>query len=532
MKISTVFTLLTATVAVTLAKSSLASAGEYDWVVTQDWSPAYEKKFSEFVSTMGSSNCGSLTACLKSPAANPYYHRKTPQGRPFPADCADLPYALRMYFAWMEGLTFDYVSQIAQADPARESNGDIRYTKFGNKPKAFRRFTKGKTYNAYQEYLTLRDAVSTAQYRMHYSFISDFYPSKIDRTSILPGTIVYDPAGHAGIVYRIENDGRIRLMDAHPDNSVTRVTYDEKFVRSRPAHGAGLRRWRTDLSEQPTAQLADFSTEQFNSGYTLANENVSYYDWVRARLGGGTITFKPVEEFRNQMLEICSAIQDRSRSVEAALQSGLQDKSHPTRLPANIYGTVGEWEQYSSPSRDARLKVSFNELRKSTERYITLYEQRSPRVDYTPKASRYSRSCAAGDGRCFLVSELQTAYAEIANKTECGVEYKKSDRSVQRLKYFDIQSRLFALSFDPYHCVELRWGASAPNEIASCPDDAFKKQWYSAEQNLRNQLERTYDLKMDLDVDQTGRTLGVRTAADVDVWGFLYRLHPENPENH
>ncbi|MEQ1672358.1 MAG: hypothetical protein ABL893_16010, partial [Hyphomicrobium sp.] len=216
--------------AILMCAGSVAGAGEYDWVVTKDWSPSYEKKFSDFVATMGNSNCGSLTACLKSPAANPFYYQRTPQGRPFQADCADLPYALRMYFSWMEGLSFNYVSDVQQADPNNEINGDIRYTKFGNKPKAYRNFVKGQTYDAYRELNNMRDSVSTAQYRMHYDFISDFYPSKIDQGNIIPGVIVYDPAGHAGIVYRVESDGRIRIMDAHPDNSVTRITYDEKFI--------------------------------------------------------------------------------------------------------------------------------------------------------------------------------------------------------------------------------------------------------------------------------------------------------------
>ena len=48
-------------------------------------------------------------------------------------------------------------------------------------------------------------------------------------------------------------------------------------------------------------------------------------------------------------------------------------------------------------------------------------------------------------------------------------------------------ARLFAMSFDPYHCVELRWGAAAGSpELATCPDDPARRGWYRAEQRLRN----------------------------------------------
>jgi hypothetical protein len=49
------------------------------------------------------------------------------------------------------------------------------------------------------------------------------------------------------------------------------------------------------------------------------------------------------------------------------------------------------------------------------------------------------------------------------------------------------------MSFDPYHCPELRWGAPAGSpERASCPDGAGKLKWYADEQRLRNRIDREY----------------------------------------
>src|SRR5690606_18329321 len=69
------------------------------------------------------------------------------------------------------------------------------------------------------------------------------------------------------------------------------------------------------------------------------------------------------------------------------------------------------------------------------------------------------------------------------------------------LDFDAMADRLFAMSFDPYHCIERRWGASGA-ELASCPDGADKTRWYEAEQRLRNQIDRTYDTPMNFTVAQ------------------------------
>src|SRR5476651_1365754 len=44
--------------------------------------------------------------------------------------------------------------------------------------------------------------------------------------------------------WKVEPDGRLRYIDAHPDNSLTRGTYDLRFVRASPGMGAGFKNWR------------------------------------------------------------------------------------------------------------------------------------------------------------------------------------------------------------------------------------------------------------------------------------------------
>jgi hypothetical protein len=57
------------------------------------------------------------------------------------------------------------------------------------------------------------------------------------------------------------------------------------------------------------------------------------------------------------------------------------------------------------------------------------------------------------------------------------------------------------MSFDPYQCIERRWGARE-DELAACSDDESKAHWYKAEQRLRNQIDRTYDVRMGFSLAQ------------------------------
>jgi hypothetical protein len=87
------------------------------------------------------------------------------------------------------------------------------------------------------------------------------------------------------------------------------------------------------------------------------------------------------------------------------------------------------------------------------------------------------------------------------------------------MSFDDMMHRLFKISFDPYHCVELRWGAEG-DERRSCPDNKTKLKWYAAEQRLRNQPDRTYDLQMGFDIDELNHHVkgtGINDPPPVDI---------------
>ncbi len=190
-------------------------------------------------------------------------------------------------------------------------------------------------------------------------------------------------------------------------------------------------------------------------------------------------------------------------------------KPHPGILPPNIFGTYGEWEEYSTPSRDARLKVSFIELRRNIQHLYEDAKAGAPGVTY--------------DGND-LAGDLFAAFEE--EKDACTFTYWRSDTTRMRLNLAHAMERLWDISFDPYHCPERRWGADG-TELETCTDGKTKEQWYNAQRFLRYQAERTYDVRMDFTLDQlkppmvaSAREggLGVEAPADADIRAYLLGL--------
>jgi hypothetical protein len=499
-------------------------------IVSDQWRAADERGFGEFITAIGDSGCRTVDACLHDPA-NPF-RASDPPGVRFIADCADLPYFLRFYYAWKRGLPFSYVRAVSPRGRAR----DIRYSLTGNRVEARRDVLTGA--NALAVLRSLRDDISSATYRIHPDLQTpqnDLYSPAVTTRAIRPGTVIYDPNGHLAVVYRVMRDGRIRYIDAHPDNSLTRGFYDLRFVRARPGMGAGFKNWRPlhllgarrqagvyiggHVALAANADIADFSLTQFygtgprpadsdwKSGRFLLNgRQVSYHDYVRAMMAGGALRFDPLAEVRDMVASNCADLGYRADAVNLALVAGLQNRPQPPRLPPNIYGTEGAWETYSTPSRDARLKTAFKELRDAVERFMALWRAHDARLNYRGTD---------------LAADMLAVYARGA--AACTIGYVRSDGSPVRLGYEEARRRLFRMSFDPYQCVERRWGAEG-RELASCPDTGLKRRWYEAEQGLRNQIDRSYEAQMDFTLtalEAGGPGTGPASPPDIDTRGWL-----------
>lgn len=516
--------------------TSVATPVGYQWRVTKlSWTASDERAYSEFVRALGMSDCGDMDSCLKS-SAN-IYRASDPKGMRFYADCADLPYLLRAYFAWKNGLPFSYASGVA----AVGKSNDLRYSRYGNYVYArtdIRPPAEGVWPNARYVFSNLNNFISSAMFRFapdqKRGQVPDFYPVKLAPGSIRPGTVIYDPNGHVAVVYDVDDEGRIRFIDSHPDNSVTRGNYGRRFVRASAPMGAGFKNWRPlvlvgasqgkdgsyiggVVKPAENAELADWSDEQFfgtekskswsAARFVYNGQVIDYYDYVRRAVAGHDIVYDPLNETRSMVRGLCDDLRYRVEAVDIAVRAGLHQRTQPVRLPENIYGTTGDWETYSTPSRDARLKVSFKELRDQVVKFVELAAVGDPHIAY------------AGND---LLGDLAKAHDEEA--ALCDVTYLASDGSERRLSFDEARQRLFSMSFDPYHCPERRWGATSNDELATCPDNALKQQWYEAEQRLRNQTDRAYDATMGFSLSDLRLGLpgsGWDTPPDINVTAAL-----------
>jgi len=535
--------------------AGVASAKSSDWRITQPaWTEYHEQQFGDFVAQIGraveSRRCGTMAECLQS-SANPYYSTD-PAGINYFSDCADLPYYLRFYFAWKNGLPFSFATSLREnpvpVDPEStdSQSNDIRYSKNGNY--AVNRWDmvarKGKFPNAVNILNQgLIDSISSGTFRMlgdtTQGTYTDFYPVKLQRGSVRPGTAIYDPNGHVAIIYKINEEGRIFYIDSHPDNSITSGLYTSKFMRSNPRQGAGFKNFRPlelvgatmdssgayvggSIVAKTNLELPNYSLEQYygnqpdSSGdwrqgqFVLNGQKVSYFDYVQLRLTNGELHIDPLLDMKLMVQDICVALKDRVAAVDAARTSGVYLKSHPDRLPDNIYGTSGEWEDYATSSRDARLKTSFVDLLTFAKKSMDQYR-------------RGDRTLKYNGGN--LAKDLFAVYAKEA--MACKFSYVISNGQTLVMNLEAARQRLYSMSFDPYHCVELRWGARLPQELTACPDGSNKKQWYNQEQWLRNQTERRYDVKMNYSLDQLRGPMpgvGVANPPDVDIVGYLKGL--------
>lgn len=502
-----------------IAVEAASAQASTSWrIATTSWSQDDEKAFSGFVQAIGESGCETPNDCINS-NANPL---RGPDERAvdFNADCADLIYMLRAYFAWKRDLPFTYTTGVVSggAGPARLSSK-------GNRASGRRTIRNGD--NALGVLDAVRDGTSSAMLRIGPGTDdnppSDFYPVKLQRGSVRPGSVIYDTNGHVAIIFKVGDDGRIHYMDAHPDFTLSRSVYGAQFGRDFPELGAGIKNFRPfqiingQAAMASNDQIADYSTEQFfgtepnnrewrQARFRHEGVDTGFYEYIRLKLAKGTLTFDPVTELSETLHTLCNDLYDRQRFVERAIDEGLDRRSHPSRLPENIYGSDNEtWEVYSTPSRDARLKAAFAAMRGDMARLIKRFNDRDPRIQY------YGLD---------LQGDLLRAYDRQAQI--CTVVYRNSQGKVVTLRLPEIKTRLFAMSFDPYDCVERRWGAHDAAELATCANTAEKDRWYAALQGLRHQIDRDYSARTDFSLRELeAEKPGPATAPDIDVASLI-----------
>lgn len=536
------------------SSSNWPSSGAW-YLRKTEWTQQDEEGFSNFVQAIGSSGCRTVESCIRNPA-NPYRNSDPSSDiYKFWSDCADWPYFLRAYYAWKNDLPFVYTAEVEPLPLTDEQRSQIkvgrikeqndeRYSLNGNKPS--RRVVAPSMKTGMANFFRVQDGmqntVNTATLRIDpRTNYGDLYVPAVRPGSIRPGTAVYDSSGHVGVVYDVTADGQVMVFDAQMDKvhvSRRRPYSSDFYKRSRTAHGAWFQNFRPVVVDGAefdavsgtyvggrarlltNAEIGDFSLEMF--GTTTSNGRTAYdmdgkvttsfQDFLRRRMSHRDLQIDVLNEFQIKLQTICDDFESRVNLVQGATTDGVAGKPHASRLPDTIYGGSGEWDLYSTPGGDVRRRDSVRMALQGAKELMEKVQAGDPEYIYNG-------------------SDLKADLINVArrNMQSCTISYANSQGEPIQLNLDQMLKRLPYMSFSPWHCIELRWGATSKSELASCPDirDTNKMRWYRAQQSLRNLPSRDTQMFTGYSLDELEKKGPKIAPTKIENFNLIERLENE-----
>jgi hypothetical protein len=423
-------------------------------------------------------------------------------------DCADLPYFLRAYFSFKLGLPFGWsrcyrrdnvgapvCSDFATnsdpfpppdadagapdpvappvpsdanakrrlpswADPDREKTGpwEVNIKRLGE---FFR--------------TTLADAAQSGSGRTPADDeTGDYYPVALSAESLRPGTVYADPYGHVLVLAKRipqtpTSGGILFAVDGQPDGTVARKRFwrgNFLFALDPGVGGPGFKRFRPvvpDTRDGATGgwrhlenkELPDYSRMQYARGVE------GFYDKMDDVLSPAPLD--PTQA----LLETIQALEEQVKTRVVSVENGrkfLASGKAAADMPdgARIFETTGQWEDFSTPSRDLRLLIAIDVARGIPARVARRPER------YAMPAGRSGEQVRA-DLEARLSNELRSR----------TFKYVRTDGSEWELRLQDVVDRQAPLemAYNPNDCVEHRWGApDGSPEASTCAAHAPEPQ--------------------------------------------------------
>lgn len=532
----------------------LAKYGAWNLKFTS-WSDLDEKEYSDFVRAIGRSGCRTVDSCIRS-EANPYRHSDPPKELfTFWSDCADWPYFLRSYFAWKVGLPMAYShgmkpvplnaeQQASIASGEKEAQNDVRYSWNGNLPSGRVRVPyANRPTNYFEVHNNIQNTVHTATMRVDPSTdYGDMYTPAVFEGAIRPGTAVYDPSGHVGVVYDITADGQVMVFDALIDRksiSPRRAYSGDFYKRSKMEHGGWFQNFRpvvvdnavydrrTDTYSGGTMRLLtnyeilDYSLEMFGEsigpggkkGYMVDGKFTDrFQEFLRRRMFRGQYKLDVVKEFRIRMNGLCEDFGSRVSLVQDGTTKGIAARPHDVKLPDTVYGGHGDWDLYSTPGGDVRRRISVPQIIDYAKDVMAQVRNRNAEYSYN-----------GGNLKADLIATADSVLKS------CSITYQNTAGRNVTLNLDNLLKRMPLMSFSPWHCIELRWGATSQQELASCPDlkDENKMRWYRAQQTLRNQMARDTNIFTGFTLEQLEQKASSLGPAKAENFDLIKRMQSE-----
>jgi hypothetical protein len=457
------------------------------WFTRAAWTPSLENLYSAWIEHMfdapldAQPSWNALHEVLRDPARNFLFDHlganEDQQGVVVRPDCADLPYFLRAYFAFKLGLPFGWSRCSRGENGVPPACGD-----FATHSNPFPKGADGKepdlppwadpkrsgTWESNAKRIgefyrtTLADAAQSGAGRTPADDeTGDYYPVALSATSLRPGTIFADPYGHVLVVAKRiaqtpTSGGVLYAVDGQPDGTVARKRFwrgNFLFAIDPGLGSAGFKRFRPVLRDRITgkwrhlanAELADYSQDQYAAGVE------GFYDRM-----DDVLSPAPLDP-QQALLETIDALEEQVKTRVNSVDNGrkfLASGKAAAEMPegAKIFETTGDWEDFSTPSRDLRLLIAVD-----VARGIPARVERRP--------ARYAMP--AGKTPAQVRADLEARLAKELHERK--FKYVRSDGSDWELALQDVADRETPLemAYNPNECVEARWGAPAGSDEAS-----------------------------------------------------------------
>ena len=490
------------TVRRTAAPPPRATSGSV-WPVRDTWNRSMENLYSAWIEKLfdapldAAPSWPALHDVLRDSSRNVLFNHlglgEDEKGMIIRPDCADLPYALRAYFAFKMGLPFGYSQcsrggggkppqcpawwniQKEAADPSaseQKTAPGVLSEIFGTSaasPAAKSALKPQGLTASFGNYL--RSVVSNAVHSGNGRTAAgddttDYYPVALKQETLRPGTVYADPYGHILVLVRRvaqtgEAAGVFLAVDGQPDGTVARKRFwrgNFLFAQDPGLGSPGFKRFRPIVQEKKTTlrrltnaeiakdpQYADFSLDQSKLGIE------DFYDSM-----DDVMSPAPLDPAR-ALKEVITALEEQAKTRVTSVENGrkyLSGGGAEVAVPdgASIFETTGAWEDFATPSRDLRLLIAIDVVRGFPDRVA-----RRPERYAMPKDKSVAEVKA--DLESVLASELA------ARK----FSYMRSDDSPWTLALKDLFDRTAELemAYNVNDCAELRWGALAKSEEAS-----------------------------------------------------------------
>jgi hypothetical protein len=489
------------------ARSEIHATGKSVWPIRDTWNRKTENLYSAWIDKLFDApleqelSWPALHEVLRDKSRNLLFNYlglgEDQKGLVYRPDCADLPYFLRAYFAFKMGLPFGYSkctrggggkapkcsqwwnivnqepSPARQANQTPQSKSGFFLDAFTNKSEAAAAIKASQNPRGlvpgfgYYVRTTLANAVHSGSGRTAGNDNkADYYPVPLKQETLRPGTIYADPYGHVLVLVKripqtADAAGVLLAVDGQPDGTVARKRFwrgNFLFAQDPALGGPGFKHFRpivadnngtlrrltnAEISKDP--EYGDFSLEQSHLGVD------EFYDRMDEVMSPAPLDPKRAME------EAITALDEQVKTRVTSVENGRKYQNGggaTVTMPkgASIFETTGAWEDFATPSRDLRLLIAIDVVRRFPDHVAQ-------------RPNRYAMP--SGKSVAEVKTELESVLASELAKRE--FTYMRSDGSPWSLKLKDVAERApeLEMAYNVNDCVELRWGAPEKSDEAS-----------------------------------------------------------------